>query len=618
MITSRHCLVYVLILFFIQTLSAQKASEREWTIFRKGVDDYQAGKFNSAEKNFSTMISKLPNNTLLTANYLMLAKTQYKLNTYNESIKTCDYFLNTFPHSDYIDDIYALKGDNFYRQKNYEGAVQNWLTAAAMNTKISSKALNHAEKTARYKMTERQLLKMKNSALDAYHKRFYAYQLAEKYYNKGNSANALITLEEIRMEPGQVNLYNQEVNRLYNLLKNRKSDAIRIAALLPLSGEDEDVGKQVLDGVKLAVDNFNQLPGIDIELVTYDYQTRLIKAVKMFKEIALDQSILAVFGPIENDITAACAAISEYEKLPLISPTSSLSQLTELSPNVIQLATPVNTISKKFVETLADSLRKWRIATLAPIDNYFIELTDAFVNNVEEIGGKIGAREWYYPGEKSFKKQFEDLKEIGLKLSFQDSLIQMDSTVSPVLIDSMYKNYVEEKKLMMEEKGEDIDPEDVPVISFDAIFMPIYREDLSLIASQFAYYNIQAQILGNSDWYDPEALKKNKSYLNGIIFAADGYMNEEDWDFRQFRNSFRDRYKRTPEKMDIIGYDSFNYIVNVISNNKIGINRNNFIEKLVNVPKYNGIYRSVDLDYDRYNKSIRLLKYWRSVIVPLN
>lgn len=610
--------VFLFIFLVIQSLQAQKAPEREWTIFRKGVDDYQAGKYLDAEKNFSTMITKLPNTKLITANYLMLAKTQYKLGKYNESIKTCELFISKFQDSNYLDDIYYLAGNDNYQVQHYESAVHFWLVTASKNQPISKKALKQAEQTTRYKLNERQLTNLKNNTTDPYSRIFYLYHLAEKYYDKGNSASALITLEELRMSPAKNIVYAGEVQRLYDILKNRKSNSIRIAALLPLSGENETVGKQVLDGANMAVETFNKLPGTDIEIVPYDYGSKLITAVQQLKEISIDRSIMAVFGPIENDIAVACAAIAEYEKIPLISPTSSENKLTELSPNVVQLATPVNVISENLVEQLADSLQNRRIATLAPIDNYFIELTDAFIKKHKEIGGIVASEQWYYPGDKDFSKQFRQLKRIGLKLAFQDSLYELDPTISPALIDSMYMNYVEGKKLFLEETNTKIDSADIPVTTFDAIFMPIYTEDISLIASQYAYYNIQAQILGNSDWYDPETLKKNRAYLNGLIFISDGYIDEENWDYRQFRNNFRTKYKHTPEKFDVIGYDCFNYIVNVISDNKTGINRENFVDTITNSSPYKGIYRHFKIDYNRYNQSTRLLKYWRGVLVPLN
>jgi len=86
-----------------------------------------------------------------------------------------------------------------------------------------------------------------------------------------------------------------------------------------------------------------------------------------------------------------------------------------------------------------------------------------------------------------------------------------------------------------------------------------------LIAPQFAYHNIQAQVLGNADWYDEKALKRNKNYLNGLIFASDYYLNTEGRDYKQFRNQFRIDFKRTPEKYEMIGYDSFNFILHAIS-----------------------------------------------------
>jgi branched-chain amino acid transport system substrate-binding protein len=607
-----------LIIFSVSEINAQQALQREWTIFRKGVDDYLAGNYEAAEKNFNLVITKLPNNNLLTANYLMLAKTKYKIGDYNASNADCDDFLKLFPASSYRDDILYLKGNNYFRMKIFQQAISNWLLAAEISTSkiLRDRALGHAENTVRYRLNDRELSNFKTQTSNSYVKHFLLYHLAERYYDKGNAPSALISLEELLADKNPKLPYTEKASQLYELLKNKKNNAIRIAALLPLTGEHEQYGKEMLDGLNMAVDEFNRLPGADIEIVTADYETRLISAVKQFKDLAADPSIKAIFGPVENDISAACAALADYEGIPMISPTASENELTQLSSKTFQLATPVDIIAESLVEQTQDSLKFHRVATLAPIDDYFLSMTHAFINKHLEDGGEIVTEQWYYPGDKDFSRQFKQLKRIGLKLEFQDSVLIADSTLTPSEIDSMYSAFMEHEIDSLNEMNSKIDSADIPVTTIDAIFMPIYKEDIGLIAPQYAYYNIQAQILGNSDWYDPEALKRNKNYLEGLIFISDGYMNEENWDYRQFRNNFRGKYKRTPEQFDLIGFDSFNFIINAISNSQNSFSRADFYQTLLNAPKYNGIFRHFDFQNDRFNHSTRILKYWHGLIVP--
>ena len=163
-----------------------------------------------------------------------------------------------------------------------------------------------------------------------------------------------------------------------------------------------------------------------------------------------------------------------------------------------------------------------------------------------------------------------------------------------------------------------IDSADIPVASIPGIFIPIYKEDLEFIAPQIAYSNIQAQYLGNNDWYEIEQLKKNKNYINGIVFGSDGYFNEESWDFRQFRNEFRTKLKKSPSVYSLIGYDCFKYILQAFDPQNANMSQNQFLRNLNKLNKYNGIYRVIDLNKNRFNQNLQLLKYNYGQIIPLN
>ena len=117
----------LLVLLCVQLSYSQNASSREWTIFQKGLSEYNNGNYDLARQSFSLMISKLPNSMLTTANYLMLAKTNYKTADYQTSLVQCEDFKKQFPLSSYIDDINYLMGNNYYKLNRIETAVLTWL-----------------------------------------------------------------------------------------------------------------------------------------------------------------------------------------------------------------------------------------------------------------------------------------------------------------------------------------------------------------------------------------------------------------------------------------------------------------------------------------------------------
>ena len=193
------------------------------------------------------------------------------------------------------------------------------------------------------------------------------------------------------------------------------------------------------------------------------------------------------------------------------------------------------------------------------------------------------------------------MKRIGLKLAFSDSIHKENPEMTETTLDSLYKRYLKDQRDLLKETKTTLDSADVPVTTFDAMFLPVYVDDISYMAAQFAYANFQTQIIGNSDWYDMDELKKNRNYINGIIFITDGYLNEEDWDYKQIRNKFRTNYKITPGKFELIAYDSFKFVSQIFK--KKDINRTSVIEEIVSLKPYQGIYRNFDMDSQGSNKS---------------
>ncbi len=616
----RWILVFILFLLLTNHSFAQKASRREWAIFQKGVKEYRSENWSAAEKIFSTIIEKLPDSKLTTANWLMLAKTFYKEKKYKKSLTYSQKFLKKFPASQYTDDIYFLIGENYFRLNRIRSAITNWLYVMEKSgdKRLIRKAEHLAQETMSYRLTTDEVEDLAKKQEDDFTREVIFYHLAKRYYRLGKTRLAMVSLQKLLHLPrAAADIYDQ-AQQLYDVLENKNGRVLRIAALLPLSGDNQDFGRALLDGAKLALNNYLQSNDPLVEIVPVDYGTDLTTALEKMKEIARDPSISAVWGPVENDITAACAVIADYEDLLLITPTATNDNLRNLSTNLIQLSAPIDVQAQKLARFAQDSLHLHRYASLSPIDSYFIHFTNDFIKFQKDFGNEVVAEQWYYPQDQDITRHFKAIKRVGLKLAFQDSVLQTDSTLTDHAVDSLYHIYLNKAEEKLKTFHSKIDSADIPVKSFDGFFLPIYKEDIGMMAAQFAYWNIQAQLLGNSDWYDEQALKKNKNYINGLIFVSDGYLNDQSWDFRKFRNDFRMTYKRTPDKLSLIGYDAFNFILSAVSGNEHSVNRHNIADYIEEAPIYSGIYCTFHIGKKRYNNFARILKVVYGQILPLN
>ena len=613
----------VLILLFTAIGFGQQATQKEWKIFQRGIQDYKTGEYERARKNFELVITRLGTKShLLTANYLMLAKTLYKMKKYEASIKICNQFLKKFPASQYVDDMEFVLANNYYRLGRAQTAALLWLKLAekAKDNRLKKKAFDLAKNALRYALDEQSLTYLEQQISSNYQKKFIQYIKAERFYEARNPQAAISILEQYRALPGKFAELDEMANNLYDFLKSKQTNKIRIAALLPLSGLNHEIGQAILDGAQLAMAEFNHIHEVNVQLIPFDYQGKLELALQKMKEIGNDPSLMAVFGPLENDVTAACAVIADYEGIPLISPTASGRYLRKISGNVVQLAVPVDVMASKLARFVVDSLQLHRVATLAPIDDYFVDFTNTFTDYLKNNFVEIPIQQWYYPDETDLTNHFRAIKRIGLKLAFQDSVLQADSTVTLAQIDSLYRIYTREKReqILQSTNRVKIDSADIPINSIDGILLPVFQEDIPKIASQYAYWNIQAQILGNSDWYDLDALNKNKSYLNGLLFITDRFLNRESWDYRSFVNKFRTSFHRTPERFEFLGYDNFNFVLNAIGTSEENPTRNNFLEIIKSAPDFEGILKRFHIGEKRYNNATRVLKYVYGQLLPLN
>ena len=595
---------------------AQSFESREKTIFNKGIEFYKSGKFKEAENSFNLVINRLPDSHYITANYLMLAKAQYKLKNYSGAINLTKIFLNEFPTSTYVDDVFSVQGDSYFRLKRYESALDTWLEALdySQDNRLKKLLKNRIVNTLASYFTVDEVEKIRDRKNSSNGKLSSDMALYINYFNI-NPGKGKLVLEKSISQNSRSEFY-KDAKALLTNEQISNSTSVKIALLLPLSGFNEKIAKEIKEGIDLALDKFNSQNTVKLEILLNDYGEDLSSALITLKRIAADESILGVYGPIENDFAAASAIISEYEKLPIFSPTASGNKLTKLSPYFIQLINRTDTQAEFIAKFAIDSMGIKRFATFAPIENQFVTLVNKFVETCENNGAEVVAQDWYYPGEQDFYQKFMKLKRKGLKLAYSDSLLIENPDYSNIEIDSLYKKYIEKEKA--EENFTKVDSADIPVTSIHGLFIPIYQEDLQFIAPQIAYSNIQAQVFGNGDWYNIDELKKNKNYIDGIIFTTNGYLNEEDWDFRKFRNDFRTKMQKTPTKYNLIGYDTFSYILQYLNKLKKPINRDEFIELINKRTKYNGIYRNIILDNQNSNSKVQMIKYKYGQFLPLN
>ncbi|QDG54069.1 hypothetical protein FIV42_26000 [Persicimonas caeni] len=182
---------------------------------------------------------------------------------------------------------------------------------------------------------------------------------------------------------------------------SKKRFAIGVA--LPLSGEYAPVGKQVLESIELAARD------LGVRLVSKDTEGTPVGAIEAVRELAKDDEILAVLGPIGRRESRAAAQIAQREGIPLFSYASS-DAVNRAGNWVYRLRlTPAEQARQ-----LADAVRthlsdQKRVGILFPESNYGREAAVAFATRFAALGGEVSAVASYPEKTTDFRKPLDEL-----------------------------------------------------------------------------------------------------------------------------------------------------------------------------------------------------------------
>src|SRR5690242_7337737 len=91
----------------------------------------------------------------------------------------------------------------------------------------------------------------------------------------------------------------------------KKSDTVKIAAALPLTGDIASLGQGILRAITMAVNEANAanaLP-VKIELVAFDDRSDPKEAVSVANRIVSDRSVIAVIGHFNSGCSIAASRV---------------------------------------------------------------------------------------------------------------------------------------------------------------------------------------------------------------------------------------------------------------------------------------------------------------------
>ena len=316
----------------------------------------------------------------------------------------------------------------------------------------------------------------------------------------------------------------------------------RVGIMLPLSGALGAAGGRVYDGIRLALrHSLAKYPNLRVQLAVRDTKSTAQSAgdaAKVAAELIEKEKALALIGPLITEAAEGAAQVANRLETPMLTPFALRMRMRPDFPWVFRNSL-TNRLQAQGVASYAiHYLGVRRFAVLYPADRDGIELTDAFTQAVENLGGEVVKIV-------SFPENATDFRPQMLSLGGMD-----------------------DRQLRRRKRSLGLgrsDPYQIP-LNFEALFVPVRHEEAVLIAPQVLFYNMRAvRLLGGSGWNDPRLLEHGERYVEGAVFVDGFFADSTEPKVARFVNDFKSIFGRTPDIFSALGYDAAQIIFSAIA-----------------------------------------------------
>ncbi|MEN8180906.1 MAG: penicillin-binding protein activator [Myxococcota bacterium] len=330
-----------------------------------------------------------------------------------------------------------------------------------------------------------------------------------------------------------------------------------LGVALPLSGDYASFGEESLQGILLATgildaDASSGPAGLRVRV--RDTQSSAAGAERAVLDLARDDDVTAIVGPLALRETEGAAGAARQEGVPLLA----LSRRVPDSGDnrwEFRLGLAPEDEARLLAQHALDQGAR-RCAILYPRDRYGRTLRALFWDAVEEQGGEVVGVASYDPDATDFSQAIRQLVGFGFLTPEEKAIIAQRDR----LLARARRFQPEKARKLREEAAALVAPDGSPlppVVDFDVLFVPDSHENVVLIAPQLAFHGVTGVTLfGTNGWNHPDLVRIGQKHVEGAVFTAalagaGGHPFHED-----FARRFQATFGRAPDGFAAQAYDA--------------------------------------------------------------
>jgi branched-chain amino acid transport system substrate-binding protein len=297
---------------------------------------------------------------------------------------------------------------------------------------------------------------------------------------------------------------------------NTADKALKIGALLPLTGEASSYGEDCRRGIELALQDAKQKYPMKIDIVFEDTKADPKVAVSAFSKLANIDRVQAVIGDMFSSTTLAVAPLAQQAGIILLSPTAADEKIPATGDRIFSIY-PSATSEGRFMANQLDASAIGRVVVLYQNQTATKAIADAFTAAIKERGGSVTLIE-SIPEEKSTYR----------------SLMGKVSTKKPT-----------------------------------SIYISAYRDPVALLIATGREIGLKTVYATQSTLYDEKALVDYKNKLDGVLISGPYFDDTNSAEaIVRFSADYAKQFSRPPSVWSAYGYDAADILISTLAESK--------------------------------------------------
>ncbi|MGF1521386.1 MAG: ABC transporter substrate-binding protein [Leptolyngbyaceae cyanobacterium] len=191
-------------------------------------------------------------------------------------------------------------------------------------------------------------------------------------------------------------------------------DAVKIGALMPMTGDLQAFGETSLNGINLAVDEINAAGGVlgqPIEISLGDTQTAAQPSIEAAQKLVSLEGVVGILGALSSGNTIPVAeSITKGNSIPQISSASTSPEITTLADDDFLFRTvPSDAFQGIALAEVANEQGLQNLAIIYVNNDYGQGLAESFEAAFADQGGTVTSSVPYEQGQASYRGELQQL-----------------------------------------------------------------------------------------------------------------------------------------------------------------------------------------------------------------